>query len=491
MIANVFKKSGKHSLIYGASSLLGRLIGFVMIPFYTHFLRPVDYGVLELLDLTNFFLGAVVALGLTSAIVRLFYDYTDERERYEVVSTGLLFGIASLGGVYLLLLPLTPMFSDYLFGARDNAFYFRIVFASLCFDTIAELALSYIRAKQQSVRAALFSLARLASSLALNVYFIAVLHLGLLGILLSSLVSSSAIALVLTANTLREVGSRFSREKLIAMLRFGLPLVPMSVGMFVLNFSDRFFLQHFASLTEVGIYSLGYKFGMASGILVSSPFMLFWGPYSYEVIQRPDGRELVARMQVYFTSVLLVCTLGIALVGEPLLHVMSPPAYWEAANVIPIVGLAYVFVGLSYFFRLGLTYMKQTKYLGYVVGASALLNVSLNVVLIPRFQAMGAAWATLFSFAFLALGLWLISQRVYALPYEYARMAKLLAASVILFVVSKRFPVTGTVPAVLLGGVYLMTLPLLLHTIRFFEEDELDRARAYARALVRRARLPV
>jgi O-antigen/teichoic acid export membrane protein len=486
MMSEVLKKIGRHSLVYGAGTLIGRAVGFLMVPFYTHFLSPADYGVLELLDLTTFFLSTVVGLGLSGAIVRFFYDFQDEGQRHEVVSTAVLFGIAVLGGAYLILQPLCPVLSNSLFDTPVYSSYFHIIFASLCFDTTAELGISYIRAKQQSVVATAFSLARLVASLTLNVYFIVVHGMGVYGILFSSLISSLALAVVLTVITLREVGLGFSRAKLGAMVRYSLPLIPMSLGMFVLNFSDRFFLQHYASLTEVGIYSLGYKFGMASGVLVTSPFLLFWGAYAYEVVERPNGRELVARLQVYFTAVLLASTLAIAMLAEPIVRFMSPPQYWRAAHVIPIVGLGYVLLGLSYFFRVGLQYTKRTKFLGYAVGASALLNLPLNFILIPRFHAMGAAWATLLSFVVLSLVTCQVAQRNFVIPYEYTRLAKLLGAGAIVFGASKLFPVTGLVPSLVIDVACLTALPFLLHGLRFFEDSELDRARAFAETLVRR-----
>jgi len=223
--------------------------------------------------------------------------------------------------------------------------------------------------------------------------------------------------------------------------------------------------------------------------LITSPFLLFWGPYTYEVVERPDGRKLVARMQVYFAFVLLAWTLAISMIGHPLVRAMTPEQYWRAAYLVPIIGLAYLLLGLSYFFRLAFNYMKQTKYLGYAVGGCALLNLPLNFILIPRFQAAGAAWATLLSFAVLTLILFLTSQRVYAIPYEYARLTKLLGAGVIVFSVSQFFPVTSLVPAIVVNSAYLATLPLVLYGLRFFDEDELEYMRSHTWALARRVRL--
>ncbi len=486
MIGDVLKKIGGHTLVYAAGSIASRAIGFLMIPFYTHFLVPADYGLPELLDLTTFIIGSVVGLGLNAAILRYYHEQPTEELRREVISTALLFGVALLAAVYAVLFVTSPGISSTAFNTDAYASYLRLVFVSLCLDTVGELALTYVRSKQESVRATLFPLARLVISLSLNVYFIAGLGLGVLGVLYSGLIASGTVATTLIVLTLREVGLRFSREKLTAMLRYGIPLIPMTLGLFVLNFSDRFFLQRYASLTAVGVYSLGYKFGMVSGVLITSPFLQFWAAYMYEVVERPNGRELIAQLQVYFTLLLLAFTLGLSLLSEELLRVLSPPEYWGAARVIPIVGLSYVFMGLSHFFRVGLYYTKQTKYLGYAVGGTALLNLPLNLLLIPPFGAMGAAWATLLSFATLAVVTLLTSQRRFPITYEYGRLVRLLAAGAAVFLTSLLFHVEALAPAIALDLLLLASFPVLLFVLGFFKEAELRKGKQLARALTRR-----
>jgi len=486
VIGEILRKIGGHTLIYSAGSLASGAIGFLMIPFYTHFLVPADYGLLELLDLTAFVVGSVVGLGLNAAIFRFYAEQRTERSRHEVISTALLFGVSLAALVYVLLFTSSPVISSVIFKTARYQIYLKLAFLVLCLDTVGELALSYLRAKQQSVRVTLFSLTRFSMGLTLNVYFIAFLGLGVRGVLYSGLVAGSTVTLSLVAMTFREVGLNFSRPRLAAMLRYGVPLIPMTLGLFVLNYADRFFLQRYASLGEVGIYALGYKLGMVSTALIVTPFLQFWAAYMYEVVERPDGRELIARLQVYFTLVLVTFTLALSLLSGELLKVLSPPEYWGAARVVPIVGLAYVFMGFSHFFRVGLYYTKQTKYLGYAVGGSALLNFPMNLVLIPSFQAMGAAMATLVSFAILAFVMLGASQRMLPIQYQYGRIVKLIVAGAMVYGAAEFIRPEALLPAVATDVLLLGAFPVLLFALAFYEEPELKKMQEIAYTATRR-----
>jgi len=486
MITDVLKKIGGHTMIYAGGTLASRAISLLMIPFYTRFLAPADYGLLELLGLTTFVIGAVVGLGLEAAILRFYYDQPTEEGRREVISTVILFGIALLMVVYAVLFTASPFIALSVFKTETYSGYLRIAFISLCLDTLVDLALSYVRARQRSLRASTLDLVRLAIALSLNVYFIAGLRLGVVGVLYSSVIASTIMATVLITTTLWEVGIRFSAEKLVAMLRYGVPLIPMTFGLFVLNFSDRFFLQGYTNLETVGVYALGYKFGMMSGVLITSPFLQFWTAYMYEVVERPDAREVIARLQVYLTLLLLAFTLALSIFSEELLRVVSPPEYWGAAHVIAIVGLAYVFMGLSHFFRVGLYYTKQTKYLGYAVGGSAILNLPLNLALIPTFGAMGAAWATLISFAILALATFAVSQRIFPIRFQYIRLLKLILAGVAIYGASRLIRPESLTGAIAVDLLFVASFPLVLLAFQFYEAAELRKMREILLALTQR-----
>jgi len=184
--------------------------------------------------------------------------------------------------------------------------------------------------------------------------------------------------------------------------------------------------------------------------------------------------------------VLVTFTLALSLLSGELLKVLSPPEYWGAARVVPIVGLAYVFMGFSHFFRVGLYYTKQTKYLGYAVGGSALLNFPMNLVLIPSFQAMGAAMATLVSFAILAFVMLGASQRMLPIQYQYGRIVKLIVAGAMVYGAAEFIRPEALLPAVATDVLLLGAFPVLLFALAFYEEPELKKMQEIAYTATRR-----
>lgn len=481
MLTNLLKHLGTHTLIYSAGTILGRMAGFLMIPVYTRHLTPKDYGVLDLLEVTVFVLATVLGAGLSGAIVRLYHDCQAETERHAVVSTALTFALPVQLVAFGLLVWIAPDLARLVFGSDVYGPYFRVIFATLCFDLLNEMALANLVAKRLSARYSLVSIARLVLGLGLNVYFVVFRELGVWGVLYGGAIAAGVVSTVMVALTFREVGFALSREKLRALLAFGLPLIPASLALFALNFADRFFLQRWSSLAEVGIYALGYKLGMVTGVLVTGPFLMCWNAYMYEVAEKPDGRALMARVQVYFSLILTWASLAIAVLADVIVRVLSPPPFWGAAAIAPIITLSYVFFGVSYFFRSGIAITKRTEYSAYSVGAVAAVNLGLNALLIPTYGALGAAVATLVSFMLFAVVTWAVSQWLFPIPYEYGRLVKIVGAAVAVWGLSRLLHPEGLRAALLLDVALVLSYPLVLWAVGAFRDDETDRVQAVLR----------
>jgi O-antigen/teichoic acid export membrane protein len=471
------KSVAKHFLVYGLGNILTRIVGFILIPVYTHYLTTSEYGTLELLELTTYIAGMFLALGISQSLMRFYYDSEDPQRRREVVSTALfsIWGISLFAVVWFLVF--SPQVSLFVFKKSDNAGLFRIIFWTLMFSLASEIPLSFIRTQQKSVFYTIISLCRLIVSLGLNITFIVGLGWGVRGIVLSGLISNGIASLYLSFYTIRQVGISFSGRRLKEMITYGLPYIPGGVGMFVLNFVDRFFLQRFTSLSEVGIYSLGYKFGMIINPLVTDPFFSIWRPKMFELAKREDAKDIYSIMFTYFLFLEIFLGLGISVLIRDVLRIISGPEYQSAYKVVPLILLSYILWGGYFHVQVGILLEKKTQHIAYIVAISALSNLLLNFLLIPRYGIWGAALATLTSFGIMFILNYIISNRIYYVKYQFGRVAKLLALAVVLYLVSLGIHANSLFTSLLLKTFLVLSFPFLLFFLKFYSPKEIQKTK--------------
>lgn len=473
----------KHTSVYGLGNLLSKVVGFVLIPFYTHFLTPADYGTLELLDLSITVFGLVTMMWMNASVVRYYYEYDEEKSRQEFVSTVLI--AASVLGVVAAVSGI--LFSKELstLVLKSPAFYryFWLVFLTFGFSTLNSVSLSLLRAKQRSGVVTALSVVSMVLSLSLNIYFIAVLRFGVAGILLSSLITTALSGIALTVFNFRGLKLRFSFEKFTAVAHFGAPLLVTSFASFALNFSDRFFLQHFTNVSAVGIYALGYKFGFMLSFLAVQPFDMIWSSRVYEVAKKPNGPALFSRIFRYYTLLLIALALGLSLFIQDAISIVASPAFRAAYKVVPVVALAYVFQGAYRFFVGGIYVKKVTRWVGAISAVSLALNLALNYVLIRPYGGMGAAWATVISFLVMAGLAYLVSDRLYPVPYPVGPFLAALVVAVILYMGATMLPVSSVILSVGIKVLVLASFPVVLYLTGYFEKSEVERVRQTAQSL--------
>jgi len=257
----MFKKLlilSKHSFIYGLGAMASKLITFLLLPLYTRYLTPSDYGILEIFGTTRGILAIIYIMGLSSALFMSYFHYRDENDKKTVVSTALIFLTATSLFFSLILISVANNFSMIFFHSIQYTSYFRIIFLTLFFDTAIAISLSVFRAKEESKKYALVSVIRVLLAIGLNIYFIVVLKRGILGILESGLITTSLLYAFLIPGILKNAGFRFSISDLREMLNFGLPLIAGGLSTWILTVSDRYFLFFLFTPHELGLYSMGY-----------------------------------------------------------------------------------------------------------------------------------------------------------------------------------------------------------------------------------------
>jgi O-antigen/teichoic acid export membrane protein len=452
----------RHMAAYGIGFILVRVMGFLMIPFYTHYLAPRDYGILEILDLSMTLFGLIVNIGITPALLRSYAAAPSPAEKHKVVSTATIFVMLTGSIVYVIGLACIAPVTMLLFGPKVSSSYVLLSFSALILNYMANAPRTYLRALDKAGTYSTIDTVSAVALLTLNVIFIAILKLGVMGVLLSSVLIAVVQFVLMSVWALRNVGFSFSRIHMARMVRFGAPLVFANVGLFVLNFSDRFFLQHLRSLDIVGIYALGYKFGYMLNALVVQPFFVMWQSRMYSVHAQPDHARIFKQIFALYSLGLIYAGLAMSLFSPEVVGLMVEQRFMSAQTVIPLVVLSYVFYGLSYYAQLGMYLMDQTKAIGVIGIVAAVLNVILNWVLISSFGMIGAAVATLLSFGFLAVASYWRSQMVFRLRLGVGRMFAGMALAVAMYLVCQwRLP-AGPVSTIVLKVTLLAAYPVLV-----------------------------
>ena len=473
----------RHTAIYTFGTILRNLASIVMLPIYTRHLSPSDYGVIELLSTTVDLFSVVFGLRVGEAIFRYHASYEEARDKNEVVSTALiLVACLTLFGL-LLLIGLGNELSLAVFGTTKRATDMRLYGITLPLSALVELAFISLRAEQRPWSFVALSTLRLVLQLSFNIYFVVIEHLRVSGVIYSALLSGSVMFVVLALYTLSRTGLRFSRSKARELAAFSWPLVLSAVATFFFTSSDRFFLRHFSNTAEVGIYSLGYRFGYLLLAMGWAPFSGIWDSQRYVVLKSENPQAIFNKTFVVVSLTLVFGALGISVFAQDVLRIMSNRNFWNAYEVVPMIVVAYVFQAWTSFTNVGLLLHGKTMHTFYSTIAAAMIAAVGYVILIPRFGAIGAAVATLIGFAARFVWIYSVSQSSYNMGLRWGKVAKICALAVSVYLLSLFVP-GRLVWAITIHAMEMLLFIGLLLVLPVFDPQE----RARILSLVRNPR---
>jgi O-antigen/teichoic acid export membrane protein len=476
-----FKKEitviGKHSMVYFIGQALSRAVGFFMIPVYTRFIAPSDYGIMELVGIIAGGLSILISMSVSDSLSRFYYAQREKSEQNIVVSTAI-FGFAVCGiPVVMLFIYLDQFFSTLVLESTEYSLLFLIAFLTGWFGLLIDAGTSYLRICYYSKLFVITSTSQLASALCLNIYFVVFRQLGILGILYSNLITSAIFGLALSLGVIIAVKPHFSLTKFIQLVKFGLPLVPSRIGLSFGFLSNRFFLQRFATLSDLGLFSLGFNFAVIISRFINTPLNMFWGPRRLELLlsEEQNSQRIVARVCTYnvFLSIFAALILSVSI--KDIIELIADPSYWGAHKIVPVIALTMVVAGLENHMNAGILISKRTSLISYFGVISLFVILAWNFFFIPVYGVWGAATANLAGNILRLILIYLTSQRLYPLPFELSRIMKLFLASFLMFAFAIVCPIKATPPllGLLLKLIFVSLYPFLLYLLRFYDQGEI------------------
>jgi O-antigen/teichoic acid export membrane protein len=475
----------RSSIIYGAGNYGVKLVGFFLIPVYTRYLTPADYGVLALVATFSRILFVFLNLGQSTALFRFYYEHDTPAEREKVIAGSLWIVLLISLPLALGALALSRPTASLLLG--DVALYTLIAIGVLTMAcrTLLRLPFAVLRANGQDTRYAMWSIVRTALSATLAVALVVGVHMGVRGVLLSALIAEASLVLLLLPRIAGALRGGWAGQETRAQLSFGLALVPAGLAGFVLDLSDRFFLKHYASLDDVGLYSLGYRFGEIIFFVVTA-VQLAWPQFVFSNRRSERAPELYSYATTYYLGGMLFLILALSVLAPEMIALMATKAFHGAAVVVPVIALAGLCEGLCYVGTIGIMLQRRPIIRSVAIIVAALVNIGLNFLLIPPYGMLGAAWATLIAFTVQTTILVTIALRYYPIPYQWARMARLLGAAGALYAASMFLPPSSVLVTVALKGTLVAGFPVLLWLLGFFEPTELEQARQLRGRILKR-----
>lgn len=478
MAASVAKEAKvivRHSIAYGLSNVLDKLVSFIMLPVYTRLLTPADYGIMELISMTTGIISLVVGMGLEAAVIRFYFDYKEEADKKMVISSAIVGYGAMIILLIAMILPFSRILAKLILDSDKYSSFFVIALLTLALNMILPIVFAYLRVQQKSIQYMVAKVAMTIVTLGMNIYFVVIAKMGVYGILLSSLVSFIIFTVIMVGWTLKKTGLNINYKVLKEMVIFGIPLIPSNISAFLVHSSDRYFVKAYADMTTTGLYSLGYKIGTLINQFVTSPFIQIWSPRRMEFFDQEGKEQIYARIFTYFCTLSLFVGLMISLLAKEVIHFMAPPDFWDAHKVVSIIVLSYIIFSFHYHFNVGIMMKKATRYIAYVNVSNGILNIILNFILIKRYTIWGAAIATLICFIVKVVLTYYYSNKLYKITMEWRRIAILFITAFAIYF-SGFLISTGSIWMDIFIKIMIgLSYPAVLYVIRFFTPDEIRR----------------
>jgi O-antigen/teichoic acid export membrane protein len=389
------------SIAYTAATLVQRAVGLLLLPVYVRVVGPAEYGQLAVATTIASAVATVLSFGLETAVFRTYIHLgPDPAKRDRFVNTLGIFllvapavSVAVIAG--LLLVPLSSFFT-----IRPEAF--GLALASVAVTVPATiLPMALLRAQERLADYLRVSIVTVVAHTAFMIGLVVVLRLGLMGWLLAAMLGA-AVQLVIGLWVLGHRWSRsFDARLLAAALAFGLPLVPHAMSHWALALSDRAVLGAYVAPSQIGIYNLAYQLGVPMGMLtvaVNQGIMPIYAEATHDLVRRSELRVLASRQLV------ATCLLGLAvgILGPPLIRLVFPADYVQAAGLLPWIAAGYTFFGLYLIPMNAVSVMGgQTQWVWTGTLAAGAVNVALNLATVPTFGAIAAAVNTAIAYAVL------------------------------------------------------------------------------------------
>lgn len=425
------KELTRDTAIYGISTIVGRFFNFLLVPFYTNVFSTSEYGAAFLIYSYLAFLNIIYIYGMDAAFMK--YSSTAENDdKADMFSTPYL--IVTLSSIVLTAAIL--FFRDSLSNSMNipETYSYILLYVGfiLILDTLTLIPFANLRLERKAAKFALVKTINIIINLSSNLILILEFNYGIEAIFISNLIASAFSFIALLPEIIHRLKFSISKPIAIKMLKFGIPYLPASLAAMIVQLIDTPILDRLTDSATVGIYKANYKLGIFMMLFVSM-FNYAWQPFFLNNAKEKNAKEIFSKVLTLFMIAASFLWLTLSLFIEDIATIkiwggrtLIGQDYLEGLFIVPVVLLGYLFYGIYINLTAGIYIQEKTNYFPFVTGIGAIINIVVNLTLIPVYGIMGAALATLASYLCMAGGLYFVSQKFYRINYEYRKILTLI-----------------------------------------------------------------
>ncbi len=414
----------KNSGIYGIVQILQKCIGLVLIPVYTTLLTPSEKGITDVVTPIVSFLSILYSLSINSAVIRFYVDYKEDKNKLkEFWGTCIVFVTLNSIALTTIFIIFRSQLLEPMAKGVDFFPYILLGMISITLNPIYTIFQSTLQAKEESKVYAKNNLLYFIVNLALNILFVVVLRIGAVGVLLSLAITDVIFFIYTVIKFIPRVVLKIKYMYLKQALKYSLPLLPHSLSGWAVSMLDRLFLNRYNGLQSPAIYSTGAQFGNIINVLTTAVNQAYV-PWLFQKLKnKKENEKEIVLMSEVLTIFYAFLAMGMSLFGPEIFKIIVDKAYFEGWKVIPLLSFAFVFNGIYYFFVNPLFYNKKgVKFIAIGTFTGAILNSILNVILIPKFDIIGAATASLVSMMISCILVYFISIKIEPIKFNIFKL---------------------------------------------------------------------
>lgn len=410
----------KDSAIYGAGNFVFKSISFLVFPLYAQVLSVADFGIMELVNTGVGVVSLVTNLGLNNAVQRFYWDKdTGKSGQPIVVSNGLYCMIVWGGAILCLCAAVSYYFKEWLFVKYEiDWIYVLIALITVFFSQNVSYCMDVVRLHFSPMKFSFLSGLSSGLTLILCVYFMIVLRLGVFGFFGAGCIAVVLVFPIALYCIKDDIVKEINVDWIKGLAKYGYPFIFMGLGYWALSTIDRWMLATYTNTTEVGLYSIGFKFA-AIIFFLNTAMGQAWSPFFMKLYAEDKNyKEKVAN--IYLVYLLMFSSIGIfmALFAKEVLMIFTPKEYWAASKILSILAVGAVIYGTTQFSAIGISLEKRPAIFSYISVVVLGLNLLMNVILIPVYGGTGAALALTLSYFCMTLLYFFVANRIHFIPYS-------------------------------------------------------------------------